>query len=124
MGGNFSSVLLQLAHVSHGFCQTLQVCGASRAEYKGVPPDLALEPKVSARRPRAAPQKRPEKRLDLAQRCRADVDAMTLLLTASESARFRLVARSWVAAGASRRGAHLARRRLVAPVLSLAALYF
>ena len=56
----------------------------------------------------------------------ADVDAMTLLLTASESARFRLVERSWVAAGASRRprGAHLARRRLVAPVLSLAALYF
>ena len=56
-------------------------------------------------------------------RCRADVDAMTLLFTVE---RFRLVERSWVAAGASRRprGAHLARRRLVAPVLSLAALYF
>ena len=62
---------------------------------------------------------------------------MTLLVTASESARaarrpaarFRLVERSWVAVGASQRpqGRHLEPRRrrgLAAPVLPLAALYF
>ena len=71
-------------------------------------------------------------------RCRA-VDAMTPLLTASESARaarrsaarFRSVERSWVAAGASRRpprGAHFEPRRrrgrLAATEVLLAALVF